>query len=134
MASRLSQKLLVSNAANNGWPIESFDVSTNFLRGFTFAEVDQISRELGVPSPLTERRIHVMLPGNAWYCLYKKGSITHAQYQLARRKQLVICLHKCTYRLADAPLLWSLSLKHWLVRHMGALQSSFDDCHFFWKD
>ena len=92
VASRLSQKLLVSNAANHGWPIESLDVSTAFLRGLTFAEVDQISRELGVPSPLTERRIHVMLPGNAWYWLYKQGAITQAQYQLARRKQLVMCL------------------------------------------
>ena len=45
-----------------------------------------------------------------------------------------MCLDKCMHGLADAPLLWSLSLKHWLVRHIGALQSSFDDCHFFWKD
>ena len=67
VASRLSQKLLVSNAANNEWSVESLDVSTAFLRGLTFAEVDSISRDLGVPSPLTERRIYVQLPGNAWY-------------------------------------------------------------------
>ena len=134
VASRLSQKLLVSNAANHGWEIESLDVSTAFLRGLTFAEVDAISRDLGVPSPLTERRIHVQLPGNAWFWLYKKGHLNRQQWMLARQKKLVMCLDKCMYGLADAPLLWSLALKHWLVRHMGALQSSFDDCHFFWKD
>ena len=38
-ATRLSQKLIVSNAANNGFIMESWDVSSAFLQGISFENV-----------------------------------------------------------------------------------------------
>ena len=72
-ATRLSQKVLMSNAANNGFDAESWDISSAFLRGLTFAQNDQIAAVMRVPSPLTERTVYVLLPGNAWYILHKLG-------------------------------------------------------------
>ena len=65
-ASRLSQKMLISNAALHGWNVESWDVSTAFLRGLTFTQIEQIARDLRVPSPLSTRTVLVQVPGNAW--------------------------------------------------------------------
>ena len=134
VASRLSQRLLISNAAQRGWPIESYDVSAAFLRGLTFDKVDRIASELGVPSPLTERDIVITLPGNVWYFLYELGYITDAQYAMARRGQMGMRLKKCMYGLADAPYLWNLAIRHFLVFELMAIPCTYDECHFYWRE
>ena len=115
VASRLSQRILLSNAAINNWDTESWDVSSALLRGLTFAKVGQIAAELGVPSPLTEREVVVKLPGNVWFHLYKLGVLNERQYSEAKAGKLGVLLRKCMYGLKDAPLLWQLALRHYLI-------------------
>ena len=134
VASRLSQRLLLSNAARHGFDIESWDISAAFLRGLTFKEVERIAAKLGVPSPLTERDVVVKLPGNVWYHLHQKKFISDRQYQEARAGRLGMLLKKCMYGLKDAPLLWQLALRYHLITYMGAIVSCYDDNHFYFKE
>ena len=134
VASRLSQRILLSNASRFNWPTESWDVSAAFLQGLTFQEVERTAAELGVPSPLTEREIVIKLPGNVWFHLFIKGAITRKQYDEARAGRLGMLLLKPMYGLSDAPLLWQLALRHHLITQMGAIVSHYDENHFYFKE
>ena len=132
-ASRLSQKMLISNAALHGWTVESWDVSTAFLRGLTFAEIDKIARELNVPSPLSTRTVYVQVPGNVWRHLKDLGAITQEQYNHALKGGLCLKLRKAMYGLCDAPALWQLALQHYVTKTMLGRPCLHDSCHFYFR-
>ena len=44
----------------------------------------------------------------------------------------VLFLLKPMYGLNDAPLAWQLVLQDYLINKREAIQSSFDDCFYFW--
>jgi len=126
--------MLISNAALHGWNVESWDVSTAFLRGLTFTQIEQIARDLRVPSPLSTRTVHVQVPGNVWRHLRDLGAITQAQYQLALAGRLCLKLKKAMYGLCDAPALWQLALQHHVTKDMGGYPCLHDACHFYFRN
>ena len=132
-ASRLSQKMLVSNAVLHGWSIESWDVSTAFLRGLSFQEIERIAQELRVPSPLCQRTVYVQVPGNVWKHLRDLNAISQSQYALACSGKLCLQLKKAMYGLCDAPALWQLALMHHLQKQMHGEPSCYDACHYYFR-
>ena len=61
---RYSQRLLVSEAANRGWPLASTDISKAFLQGVTYEELAELTGE-----PL--RNVNFYLPANSIEALKK---------------------------------------------------------------
>ena len=72
-ATRRSQKLLLSKAAFEGWPVESWDVGSAFLQGVSFADLDEICAKLGTTKPHANRNVLVEVPGNVWFHLHESG-------------------------------------------------------------
>jgi hypothetical protein len=128
-ATRMSQKMLISNAANFSWFMESWDVSCAFLQGLSFDEIEKMCHELGVPLPEVKREVHIALPSNVWFHLRAIGFVS----QTLDVTLFVIELLKAMYGLNDAPLLWQLCLRYFFVKHTGALISVFDDNYYYWR-
>ena len=133
-ATRLSQKLLVSTAANKDWILESWDISSAFLQGISFSEIGRIASELGVPSPIEERTVYIVVPGNVWWHLHCLGLLRQISWDEIVGGQWCLKLTKAMYGLVDAPLLWQLSLRHYLCRTMGADVSVHDDNYLIFRD
>ena len=130
-ATRLSQKLLVSDSANHQWCMESWDVGSAFLQGFSFANLRRACDMLKVPMPDVQREVHIIVPDNVWFHLQELG------FAGAPRRdyfQYCIKLLKAMYGLVDAPLLWQLSLRYFLVFSTGARCSHFDENYYLWYD
>ena len=65
-ATRLSQKLIVSNAVNRDFDMESWDISSAFLQGVSFENITMMCRYLGVPVPAVDRQVLIVPPTNVW--------------------------------------------------------------------
>ena len=135
-ASRLSQKLLVSYAALHNLPLESWDISTAFLQGLSFKEVDEHARALGIASPVTSREVVLMVPGNVLFILDQLGFL--AQYGISleemRNGTYLLCCEKSMYGLVDAPALWSLCFRSHMQLKLKAEPSHFDENFFMTRD
>ena len=123
-------EILVSHAMTyDGFILESWDVSAAFLQGFNFTEMTKMATELGVQLNTITRKAYIVPPQNVWFHLRNMGFIS---------KQLdtfYLCLEllKAMYGLVDAPLLWQLCLRWYLIHHCKATQSAYDDNFYFWK-
>ena len=131
-ATRLSQKLIVSYAACLDFDMESWDISSAFLQGLSFDNIATMCQYLGVPAPAVDRQVYIVPPGNVWYHLRMLGLEGTPTWSMSTNCHCLKLL-KAMYGLNDAPLLWQLCLRYFLVRHTGALLSVFDDNYFEWK-
>ena len=128
-ATRLSQRLLLSTAANMAWDIESWDVSGAFLKGLSFERVREILQSKGIATPI--RRVAVVAPANVWRHL---GNFSAAfRVDLEKVHEYVLYCLKPIYGLNDAPLAWQLCL-HGLFEEQGGRASLLDENLFYWKD
>ncbi len=92
--------------------VESWDVSSAFLQGFSFNELQQVCRELGVQPPEISREVFITVPENVYFHLRKLGV---KNSQGASNATTVLHLKKGMYGLSDAPLLWQLCLRRYIL-------------------
>ena len=128
-ATRLSQRMLLSTAANSSWEIESWDVSGAFLKGLSFDKVREILQTKGIATPV--RRVAVLAPANVWRHL---GNFSSAfRIDLSKTHEYVLFCLKPIYGLNDAPLAWQLCL-HGHFEEQGGRASLLDENLFYWKE
>ena len=128
-ATRLSQRMLLSTAANSSWEIESWDVSGAFLKGLSFDKVREILQSKGITTPV--RRVAVMAPANVWRHL---GNFSSSFcIDLSKTHEYVLFCLKPIYGLNDAPLAWQLCL-HGHFEEQGGRASLLDENLFYWKE
>ena len=82
--------------------MESWDVSTAFLRGFNFEIMEKMAADLGINLPELKRKAHIVPPANVWFHLAEMGFVSHDMCFLSYCLELL----KAMYGLVDAPLLW----------------------------
>ena len=129
-ATKLSQKLLLALSQVFGFKLESWDVSGAFLKGFPFREIEERLKKRGLVAP--RREVSIRPPANVWRHLREiKGSNINIS-ELDSWWFVLECV-KAMYGLNDAPLAWQIALQEFLVSREG-IQSSFDDCFFFWPE
>ena len=120
-ASRVAHRLIYFWVVQNRWTIESLDVSTAFLQGWTFAEL----REAGF-----ERQACAFVPpDDVWPMLVKLDPSTYTE-AFKNQHAWVIELLKAAYGLKDAPLLWNLRVISFLLS-LGLQRSHHDGCLLF---
>ena len=126
-ATRLSQRLLLSVSALMGWKIESWDVGVAFLKGFSFKEMEEAFRKKGVKAP--RRKVYLSPPHDVWEHF---RNMPNCPYGIPRGQEHLWLLEllKAMYGLNDAPLAWQLCLIEFLISHLDAKQSIFDECFF----
>ena len=128
-ATRLSQRMLVSQAArSDDKDIESWDIASAFLKGFSFQEIQKALQKLGLQAPT--RQVVVYPPLNVWRHLQKYSEAFRIPEHSLTEYGL-LCL-KPIYGLNDAPLAWQLCL-HTFVMELGATRSKMDENCFYWK-
>ncbi|CAJ1350704.1 unnamed protein product, partial [Effrenium voratum] len=115
-ATRLSQRLLLSQAAMNGFDLESLDVAGAFLKGFTFDKIQQILRQKGITTPT--RKVVIFPPANVWRHLAKLSKDLAVDPH--RIVDYGLLCNKPVYGLNDAPLAWQLCLHEYLEQIGGA--------------
>lgn len=120
-ATRLSQRLLLSQAAMNGFDLESLDVAGAFLKGFTFDKIQQILRQKGITTPT--RKVVIFPPANVWRHLAKLSKDLAVDPH--RIVDYGLLCNKPVYGLNDAPLAWQLCLHEYA--------SQLDENTFIWK-
>ena len=128
-ATRLSQRLLVSQAAINRHQIRSYDVSGAFLQGFSFKNVEAACKQMKIPVPEVQRRAYIVVPDNVWFYLKKlgfPGCPTTAFFEWCLE------LLKAMYGLIDAPLLWQLCFRFTLTIVLCGRISNYDENFFWW--
>ncbi len=72
-ATRLSEKLVVSNSVNNDFELESWDIGAAFLQGASFENMKNMCKELGIPTPDLNREVWITVPENVWFYLRELG-------------------------------------------------------------
>ncbi|CAJ1430110.1 unnamed protein product, partial [Effrenium voratum] len=124
-ATRLSQRLLLSQAAMNGFELESLDVAGAFLKGFTF---EKIHRQKGITTPT--RKVVIFPPANVWRHLARLSKDLAVDPH--RIVDYGLLCNKPVYGLNDAPLAWQLCL-HEYLEQIGGAASQLDENTFIWK-
>ena len=129
-ASRLSQRLLCSIAVENEFDVEQWDIGNAFLKGFSFDKMREMCTKFGITIPDVERRVCIKVPGNVWHILRKLGFMTIDPAQAPG----LYCLEllKAMYGLVDAPVLWSIALRYFVISDLGGKPSRYDDQFFYW--
>ena len=126
-ATRLSQRLLLSTAANESLDVESWDIGGAFLKGMNFEAVRKLLESKGIKSP--KRKIAILAPANVWRHL----AAFDAKFKLEATQidnYVLICI-KPVYGLSDAPLAWQLCL-HGHFEEQGGRASLMDENLFYW--
>ena len=129
-ATKLSQKLLLALSQIFGLTLESWDVSGAFLKGFPFKEIERRLKAKGHPAPV--RQVSIRPPSNVWRHLREITNSTIKVSQYDSYWYVLDCI-KAMYGLNDAPLAWQLALQEYLGTR-GGIQSTFDECFYFWPD
>jgi len=127
-ASRLSQRMILSLSALLGFEVESLDVGTAFLDGFTFEEFTQALRQRGIDAPT--RLVIVEPPANCWRHLAAIGMQMFGAC-LDNIDLYRLTVVKPAYGLGDAPLGWQLYLKEFYADH-GGKESKHDENFYMW--
>ena len=142
-ATRLSQRMVVSlgmchgilySETGDGTDIstESFDISTAFLQGLDYQELQRNARQLGYEHR-HKRDVYIIPPENVWRHF---RAIIESPKDLKvpdhlRHLFALLCL-RAMYGFADAPLMFQLALVSFLKETTGARSSVFDDNFLFW--
>ena len=74
-ASALSHRLAMTIGAQYDWDCETYDVSTAFLQGLKFQEIESRARELGQGCS-KQRKVWLLPPANCWRHLRLLGFTT----------------------------------------------------------
>jgi len=116
--------MVVVEASLKGWEIWSLDVSTAFLKGWTFEEMNK--------SGFKRQPCALRLPTDVWELLAELEP-SNKLFKLAARNPELYCLEldKAAYGLKDAPLLWNLKAVLVLVSELQYIRSSHDSCLFY---
>ncbi|CAE7280604.1 RE2, partial [Symbiodinium microadriaticum] len=127
-ATRLSQRLILTSASNNAKKsLESWDIAGAFLKGLTYQELWKALKELGMQC--VERLIAIVPPKNVWRHLKRLSKEFNIPDEDIH-DFVLLCL-KPVYGLSEAPLAWQLYL-HKYLKQIGASQSHFDECYWWW--
>ena len=119
-ASRLAHRLIYIFSVQNCWPLESLDVSTAFLQGWSFDELRAAGFE--------RQPVAFKPPPGVWELLVK---LDPKFTEMANNQdKWVLELHKSAYGLKDAPLLWNLRVISYILS-LGLVQSKHDTCLLF---
>ena len=127
-ATRLSQRILVSTAANEDLDCESWDISGAFLKGMDFETVRKLLESRGIRTPV--RKVAIIAPGNVWRHLANFDS--KFKIDLQRVNDYLLFCVKPVYGLSDAPLAWQLCL-HGHFEEQGGKPSLMDENLFYWS-
>ncbi|CAE7420861.1 RE2 [Symbiodinium natans] len=128
-ATRLSQRILLSTAANEGFDVESWDVSGAFLKGLSFEKIQEMLKSKGIKAPT--RKVAVVVPMNVWRHLAKFDKAFDVREDQVG-SYLLLC-NKPIYGLSDAPLAWQLCL-HAHFEAQGGVASLLDENLFKWSE
>ena len=123
-ATRLSQRLLVSLAVEHHFDLEQWGIGNAFLKGFSFQVMRQMCQKFGIAVPDVERKVVITVPGNVWYHLGQFGFYTGGSSHVG---DWAIELRKAMYGLVDAPVLWSIALRHFVIVDMKGKPSRYDE-------
>ena len=126
-ATRLSQRLILSTAANNNDDAESWDIAGAFLKGLTYQDLWKHLKKLGLHT--VERLVAITPPMNVWRHLKKLSKLFDIPED--RWHHYVLLCLKPVYGLSEAPLAWQLFL-HQYLRELGGVPSHFDECFYYW--
>lgn len=128
-ASRLSHRIFMSLCALLQFEIESWDISGAFLKGFTFAQLDQLYKSLGISAP--KRQVIVKPPANVWRYLRE---IPNSGIWVADSEIMfwLLELIKAMYGLNDAPFAFQACEGKFFVEELSALRSKFDENFYYW--
>ena len=130
-ATRLSQRLLISMSVLLGFEVESLDVSTAFLKGFSWKKLEEALRKRGLEA--VSRVVLFEPPANVWRIMNEIGP-AELHIPLSDWKSWLLKLLKAMYGLNDAPLSWQLCLIEFYTETLHGQQSVHDDCFFMWFD
>ena len=123
-ASRISHRLVYSRAAERGWPIWSIDVSSAFLRGYKFQDLEKEGHHYRQPV--------AFVPPDAelFSLLCELDSETWSE---AAKEPHAFCIEidKGAYGLKDAPLLWYLKIHQVLTQQLKLTVSKHDACTYY---
>ena len=127
-ASALSHRLAMTLGAQAHWLCEAFDVSTAFLQGLRFQEIEARARELGHECK-RQRTVWLLPPANVWRHLRLLHFTT---VQDVERHLFRLLLHKAMYGLVDGPILFQMAFIHYLLSELRFYKSLHDD-NFLYK-
>ena len=113
--------------------VESFDISTAFLQGLEFQELQRYARSLGYEYR-EDRDVFIEPPANVWQHFRKMPEAPPSWKQPDnQRGNFVLRCLRAMYGFADAPLMFQLALVDFL-KQKGATPSHFDDNYLYWFD
>ena len=131
-ATKVGHRMVILKGAEKGWEIWSLDVSTAFLKGFTFDEL--LNTEIG-GNKFKRQPCALRLPADVWQLFHELDPKNPYYQRAAESPELYsLVLDKCVYGLKDAPLLWSLKAVFILINELGLLRSKHDVCVFYLLD
>jgi hypothetical protein len=131
-ASRISQRLALSITVNNNFALESWDISSAFLQGFTFSTLSQCASQLGMDIRGLQREAYICFSDNVW-CHLRTANMPNCPPVGSDLSQYCAQLLKPMYGLIDAPLLWQLCLRHFIVKFLHGRPSIYDDNFYSWR-
>ena len=123
-ANRVSHRIVKHTAVQRRWPLASLDVSTAFLKGWTFAELEQ--------KGMTRKPVAFVPCEQVWELL---AEINPAEFSkvLDNPGEWIFVLEKAAYGLRDAPLLWHLRAVE-VLKDLGYKAMLHDACTFILRD
>lgn len=128
-AGRLSHRVFLSIRTLLNFCQETWDIGNASLKGLTFAQIDERDRRHGLEVP--KRMVSIRPPANVWRLL-KKCVGNKIFISLADRILYLLELLMAMYGLNDGPLAFQFCLGDFYCEDLGAHQSKFDDCFFWW--
>ena len=142
-ATRLSQRLVISQGLCDGIlynptddlndiDTESLDISTAFLQGLDYQQLQEQARKLGYEYR-HPRAVYIIPPENVWRH-FRNMTSAPANFKVADNARYMFVLRclKAMYGFADAPLMFQLALIFYLMDSTGAIRSVFDDNYLYW--
>ena len=125
----MSRRILVSLAVEHGLELEQWDIGNAFLKGFSFDVMRQMCQKFGITVPDVERQVVITVPGNVWYHLANFGFCKDANRSAV---ESALSFLKAMYGLVDAPILWSIALRHFIIVEMAGKPSRDDENFTYW--
>ena len=120
-ATRTSHRLVKTTSASRKWPLWLIDVSAAFLRGFDFEELNSKGHE--------RQPVAITLDPETLQLL---AEIDPVWAEAAASPDLFCMqLQRGAYGLKDAPFLWYLRFRSFMLGAGGMVQSKHDPCLFF---
>jgi hypothetical protein len=119
-ATRTSHRVVKTTSASRAWELWSLDISAAFLRGFSFEELALQGHE--------RQSCAFSVPPGMFELMAELDSVWAA----AAKEPHLYCfrLHRAVYGLKDAPLLWFLKIRKFMIEKAGLTQSKHDSCLF----